>query len=412
MDLLQTLSQLFNAVPYGDTIYTALVFIVVLSILVFVHEMGHFLAARSVGVRVNEFAVGFGREIWGRTDKRGTRWKICWLPLGGYVQLFGQDDLRAVKLSKTKQKESFAHKTVLQRAWVIVAGPLANFVFALVVLAGLMMVGEQRLSPVIGEVLPETPAAAAGLQPGDRVQAIDGAPVGDWDDMRERISARAGETLMLTLLRPQAAEPAHQEAAEQVQQPATAPVFNEVRLPLTPELQTITDVFGDEHQVGRIGISPSYETFTVYHGPLQALAEAGQKTWELTALTVTSIWKLITGALSTDQLSGPLGIANMAGNTAAEGGIYALFMFMVLISVNLAVLNLLPVPVLDGGHLLFLAYEAVFGRPPGERAQNWGLRFGLMFIVMLVCLSTFNDVMRLESVQTLLEDDAQPAQSN
>ncbi len=372
-DIFQLLNQMLGYLPagIGDTLYTVLIFIFVIAVLVFVHEWGHYRAALSVGVHVKQFSIGFGKELFSKVDKNGTRWKVCLIPLGGYVEMLGQEDGKPV--GKSDDDKSFANKTILQRAWIIFAGPFVNFVFAFVVLVGLMMVGEHKLMPQVGEVMQGTPAERAGLQPNDIVRVVNETEIVGWIDMVETIQSQAGRDVQLVIERDGKFIP----------------------ITIRPELKIIKNIFGEDKKVGQIGISSSQNTFKVYHNPLTAIGLGAVRTYELTELTLQSIWKLITGIVSVDQLAGPLGIADMASDTAKHGS-YALFMFMVIISINLGIINLLPIPILDGGQLVFLLVESIKGSPVGERAQMWGIRFGLVFVACLIVVSTTNDIRRFE----------------
>ncbi len=368
-DWLARLAEWLHQYPGGDTAFTVTLFIIVLSLLVFFHELGHYLAARSVGIKVDAFSIGFGREIFGWTDKGGCRWKVAWLPLGGYVQMRGQEDLKPIIMDGDPQ--SFGSKTIRQRAWVIVAGPLANLVLGFVVLLVIMLTGEHRLKAEIGAVMPNMPAAGV-LEKGDVVTALDGITVDDWDTVQTYISEHADTPISVTL--------------DRGGQPQI--------VTLTPQMTQFKDLLGDEHKVGRVGIAPSYGTFVVTHSPVDAIGRAAERTWELTSLTVLSLWKLMIGAVAPDNLTGPLGIANMTGQ-AANSGMFALLMFMAVISINLFIVNLFPLPVLDGGHLVFLALEKIRGKPLGAMAQEWAMRAGLAMIILLVLYSTANDTKRL-----------------
>lgn len=374
-DFLAHLATLAQTIPGGTIIFTTLMFVIVLGLLVFVHELGHYLAARSVGITVQKFSIGFGHEILGWTDKHNTRWKIGWLPLGGYVQMLGQEDLKPS--AKSLKPGHFMSKSVWQRAWVIVAGPLANLLFGFVLLLLVMFTGEHRLKAEVGQVLPDMPAVGV-LQEGDLITTAGGTPVTDWDTLLDYISAHPSQPVQLTFTR--AGQP--------------------MQATLTPQTKTFTDLLGDTHTVGRIGVAPSYNTFVVYHGPASAVQRAAEKTWELTSLTVKSLYKLMIGAVSADNLTGPLGIANLTGQTASSG-LFSLLMFMTVITINLCIVNLFPLPILDGGHLVFLAYEKLRGKPVGPNAQEWLFRFGLLCIVMLAVFSTVNDVKRLGLIQRL-----------
>jgi regulator of sigma E protease len=368
-DWLTQLAQYAQTVPGGATMFTVAMFLVVLSVLVFFHELGHYAAARSVGIRVLAFSIGFGKEIFGWTDKAGTRWKIGWLPLGGYVQMKGQEDLKPILASK--ESDSFAAKTIGQRAWVIAAGPLANIVLAFVLLVAVMLTGEHRLKPEVGTVMSDMPANGF-LIPGDTILRTDGIAVTEWNDVQTYVADHPNIPVRLDVLRNG--------------QPTT--------VTLTPKSTTFTDLLGDTHHVGRIGVTPSYGTNVTQHPPAQAITRAAYRTWELTALTVKSLYKLMIGAISPDNLTGPLGIADMTGQ-AASSGTFALLMFMVVISINLGIVNMFPLPVLDGGHLVFLALEKLRGKPLSALTQEWAMRVGLTLIVMLALFSTLNDTKRL-----------------
>lgn len=368
-DFLSHLATLAQSIPGGGTAFTVTLFILVLGILIFVHELGHYLAARSVGIRVETFSIGFGREIFGWNDKHGTRWKIGWLPMGGYVQMFGQEDGKAY--SHAEAPDSFSNKTVLQRAWVIAAGPLFNLIFGFLLLLAIMLGGEHRLKAQVGQTVPDMPAAGI-LQPGDNLLAINTEPLADWDAFQKKTQDNLDKQLEILIDR------------GGVQQSVT----------ITPQVKTFTDFLGNQHTVGRIGVAPSYDTFVIKHPPIQAVTRAASRTWEITSLTVVSLYKLMIGAVSPDNLTGPLGIANLTGQTAASG-LFALSMFMVVITINLCIVNLFPLPVLDGGHLMFLAYEKLRGKPLGPKAQEWAFRFGLFCILGLAAFATLNDVKNL-----------------
>ena len=340
----------------------------VLSILVFVHEWGHYAAARSVGIRVVAFSIGFGRKLISWTDRHGTQWQIAWLPLGGYVQLHGQEDGKPYE--RHDEPDAFSSKGIPARMWVIVAGPLANMVFAFLLLCVVMLTGDHKLKAEIGMVQPDMPAATV-FQKGDIVRQIDAVSIAEWDQMQSYVQDHAGKPLAVMF-----------EREGQMR-----------NVTLTPKTTTFTDLLGDTHTVGRLGVGPSYATFVVKHPPVTAVQQAASRTWDLLSLTVRSLYKLIIGAISPDNITGPLGIADMAGQTAANG-FFAVAMFMVIISVNLGVINLFPLPVLDGGHLVFLTYEALAGRPLSERIQGAALRVGLALIVMLALFATMNDLKR------------------
>ncbi len=383
-DFLSQLATLAQSVPGGTMAFTITLFILVLGLLIFVHELGHYIAARSVGIRVEAFSIGFGREIFGWTDKHGTRWKIALIPMGGYVQMYGQEDGKAY--SHKSDPDSFSAKTILQRAWVIAAGPLFNLIFGFLLLVVIMLGGEHRLKAQVGATLPDMPAAEV-FQPGDTILALNGKRVADWESFQKSTQLNLDQPLQVTFDRNGATQ--------------TATV--------TPLVTRFTDLLGTEHTVGRLGISPSYETFVVRHPPVEAVTRAAVRTWEITSLTVVSLYKLTIGAISPDNLTGPLGIANLTGQTASSG-LFALGMFMVVITINLCIVNLFPLPVLDGGHLVFLVYEKLRGKPLGIRAQEWAFRFGLACILLLAGFATFNDLKNLGIMHKSDATEEAPAQ--
>lgn len=368
-DLLARLVAWAASLPGGATVVTVVLFVLVLSTLVFVHEFGHFWAARRAGIRVRVFSIGFGTALLKWRDKHDTQWQVGWLPLGGYVEMLGQVDGAAVVARS--EPDAYPNKTIGQRAGVIAAGPLANLLFAFVVLVLVMLTGEHKLKAEVGATLPDQPAHGV-LQPGDLIVGLNGQPVREWQDVPDVISDQAGQTVQVTVQR----------------------AGSEVTVPLVPLKTTFTDLLGDTHTVGRLGIAPSYGTFVVQHGPLDAVLRAGERWWELLSLTVTSLYKLVIGAISVDNLTGPLGIADLTGQTAAQG-MFTLLMFMVVISINLGLVNLLPLPVLDGGHLVLLALEKLRGKALGARAQEWLFKGGFALIIGLAVLATTNDLRRL-----------------
>ncbi len=355
-------------------------FLFVLTIIVFFHELGHFLIARWCGIKVLVFSIGFGPEIVGFNDRHGTRWKISAIPLGGYVKFFGDDNAASVPdtqaiaaMTPEERRVSFVHQPVGKRAAVVVAGPLANFVLAIVIFATLFMtLGKQETAPRIDSVLPDSAAADAGFQPGDLVLSINGQRIESFGDMQQIVSLNAGERLGFVVDRGGA----------------------KVDLQATPRLTTDKDIFGHVQRIGRLGVSQTrspQDVKTVKFGPLQAVAEAGRQTWFIIDQSFTYIGRLAVGRASTDQLGGPLRIAQMSGE-AASLGFSTLINWAALISVSIGMLNLFPIPLLDGGHLLFYAIEAVRGRPLSERVQEVGFRIGLAIIVMLMIFSFWNDL--------------------
>lgn len=353
-------------------------FLVVLTVLVFVHELGHYLVARRNGVRVDVFSIGFGPELFGFNDRAGTRWKFSAIPLGGYVKMFGDADAASTpggglrEMTPEEREVSFHHKRVGQRAAVVIAGPAANFLFAIVVLAGLFALqGQPFTPPVIGEVQPDSAAAAAGLEPGDRFVAVAGREIERFEDVQEAVRTSAGSPMEIVVER-------------DGRQVATTAV---------PEATEITDRFGNTHRIGLLGISRSGMEFRRLD-PLSALWTAGGETVKLTVGTLGAVGQMISGSRGTEELGGPLRIAQMSGEVA-QSGVVALVWFMAILSINLGLINLFPIPMLDGGHLMFYAVEAVRGKPLGERAQEYGFRIGLALVLTLMIFATWNDLVHL-----------------
>ena len=358
-------------------------FLFVLTIVVFFHELGHFLVARRCGIQVVTFSIGFGPEIAGFNDRYGTRWKLSAIPLGGYVKFFGDEneasatDQEAVAaMSEAEKKQSFAGQSVASRAAVVVAGPLANFILAIAIFAGIfMVVGKQTTTARVDAVQPGSAAAAAGFQPGDLVIAINGSKVDSFTDMQRIVSISAGETLSVVVER------------------NGAPVT----LTATPQLREIKDNFGNTHRLGVLGISRSMapgDIKTKRMGPLQAVGAGAAETWFLVERSLSYLGGVFTGREAADQLGGPIRIAQVSGEVATAGFV-ALIHLTAVLSVSIGLLNLFPIPMLDGGHLLFYGIEAVRGRPLSDRAQEMGLRIGLAIVVMLMIFATFNDILHL-----------------
>lgn len=370
-------------------------FLIILSILVFIHEMGHYLAARWCGVKIDAFSIGFGPELFGWYDKRGTRWKVSALPLGGYVKMFGDADVTSRPASNVsggkedttgnwaggverpltpeERAVSFHHKRLGQRTLIVAAGPLANFLFAGVLLAGFFIfVGQPTTPPEIGQVLEGSPAEAADLRPGDRILTVNGAAVERFEQIQRQVQLNLEQPLELVVLRD----------------------GREVELVAYPEIVDLEDNFGNVHRMARLGIAASGTEYVRY-GPVEALWRAGEETLSLTTATLKALGQIVTGVRSTDELGGPVRIAEMSGHMAMAG-LVSVVWFMAVLSVNLGLINLFPVPMLDGGHLLFYAIEAVRGRPLGEKAQEIGFRIGLALVLMLFVFVTWNDLVRIE----------------
>ncbi|EME70812.1 membrane-associated Zn-dependent protease 1 [Paramagnetospirillum caucaseum] len=372
------LTSLLNSVLHGVWYYLV-IFLVILTVVVFVHELGHFLVARWNGVKVEVFSIGFGPEVWARVAADGTRWRIGLLPLGGYVKMFGDADAASATASgepmtEAEKAQAFSHKRVGQRAAIVVAGPAANFLFAILGLMGMFMVlGQPVTQPVIGTVHPGTAAEAAGLKAGDRVTAINGRAVERFQDIQRMVRLEIEQDLSLSVRRADA----------------------QFEVTARPRIIQRKGVFGDMEKVPVLGISadPS-STMVVKHGPISALGEALAETESMVRSTFIGIGQMINGTRDTDELGGPIRIAKGAGE-AAQIGLASVVFYTILLSLNLGLINLFPIPILDGGHLMFYAFEAILGRPLGEKAQEYGFRIGLFLVLALMVFATRNDLVSL-----------------
>ena len=354
---------------------TIIAFLAVIGPLVFVHELGHYLVGRWFGVKAEAFSIGFGREIFGVTDKRGTRWKFGWLPLGGYVRFAGdmnpasQPDPQWMMLPPEERNRTFQAKPVWQRALIVAAGPITNFLLAIVILAAFAMtLGVNRTPPVVASIQPDSAAAAAGFRQGDRVLSVNGRGIDDFQDLARMGVTRPDERLSIDFER---------DGARQT-------------VTVTPGVQIQVDRFGNEYRYGRLGIgSPAPVIERV--GLLEAPGVAVDQTIGIVRTIVDALGQIITGRRSPKELGGPLRIAQASGEMVAIG-LPAFAWFVALISINLGFINLLPVPMLDGGHLLFYALEAVRRKPVGAQVQEWAFRSGLLLLLGLMLFVTFNDL--------------------
>jgi len=348
-------------------------FVVVLGILVFFHELGHFMVARLFGVGVEKFSLGFGPRLFGK--KVGlTDYRVSAIPLGGFVKMVGEDPTQ--EMDPQDIPISFTHKHVFKRMLIVAAGPAFNLLLAVLIFYGIFQIsGTYILKPSIGGVQENSPAQAAGLKAGDRVMAIDGTPVTSWDEMAALISGSAGKAVSIVIQRPE---------------------WDEFSVTITPQTTTSKNLFGEDIQRYIIGISSAGEVVNQRLNPIEALTESVKQTVNITKLTIVSIVKLIQGTVSTKTLGGPIMIAEMAGQQAREGAINLVF-FMALLSINLAIINFLPIPVLDGGHLLFFMIEAVTRRPVNTRMREIAQQAGIFLLIMLMIFVFYNDITRIFS---------------
>ncbi|NEU11670.1 RIP metalloprotease RseP [Methylobacterium sp. BTF04] len=357
-------------------------FLIVLSIVVFVHEMGHFLVGRWCGVGVHAFSLGFGPELFGFNDRHGTRWKLSAIPLGGYVKFHGDangasvpDPEAVARMSPHERAISFPAQSLPKRAAIVAAGPIANFILAIALFGGAIYFGGRYEMPArIEAVVPGSAADRAGFLPGDVIRSIGGSSINSFSDMQRTVSGAAGSSLAVTV-----------ERAGETKDLVAVPDGVEERTP-----------FG-RHRFGRLGIQgpKASEAKLVHYGPIQSLGLGVYETYFVVDRTIDYIGKLVTGRESADQLSGPIGIARVSGEVAKVGGIGGLIGLVALLSVSIGLLNLFPVPLLDGGHLLFYAFEAVRGRPLSERAQEIGFRIGLALVLFLMLFAAWNDILNL-----------------
>lgn len=450
---------LSNIWLYGGT------FLLVLSVLVFVHEWGHYIVARLCGVRVESFSIGFGKELYGRTDKHGTRWKFSLIPLGGYVKMFGDTDpasaghketvgegLAARPMTAEDRKHAFFAKPVWQRALIVFAGPAINFLFAILILSGLYMFnGQQVTPPTASAIVKESAADIAGFQPHDRVLAIDGQEISRFEDIRQKVMIALDSPMKFTVERD----------------------GKELELTATPKRETFSDRFGFEHSRGVLGLIGAVNGFnvdtviavdgktvegkdaainaiknnlgrttevtfkgveagdknsilivspfkdlnanlgasddvkdqtiiisekvggeTIKHPPLSAIGHAVMETKEVTVGTLTALGQIITGTRSAKELGGLIRIGAMAGDMA-QAGIIAVLTFTALLSINLGLINLFPIPVLDGGHLVFYALEAAKGSPVPEKAQEYAFRVGFTLLIAIMVFANLSDILQL-----------------
>ncbi len=359
-------------------VYTAAAFILVIGVLVFVHEFGHYGMARLFGMKVETFAVGFGREIIGWTDSRGTRWKLGWLPLGGYAKFAGDanaasqpsnDPEADLQWAPEDRANLFHNRPLWQRSLVVLAGPAINFLFAILIFTVFFLTyGHQVTPPVAGEVVSGSPAAAAGLKAGDTILSIDGQRVSRFEDVGRIVAINTGTPIEAVVSRG----------------------GRQLVLDIEPRLVTEVDRFGNEYQRGQIGIA-SGERVIVHHGPVNAVRWAVIETWGAVRMMWDTTVQVVTGRRAIEDLGGPVKIAQFSGQSASLG-LPALIAFIALISINLGFINLLPIPMLDGGHLFLYALEGIRRRPLNPRLQEWAFMSGFALLMSLMLVLTWHDL--------------------
>ena len=376
---MELITSLYNNLGFAYI----LPFLAVLTVVVFFHELGHFWVARRCSVKVDVFSVGFGRAVLQWKDSRGTQWKIGWLPLGGYVKFFGDENAASAPdhkkmqaMDKTERDSTLLSKPVWQRAAVVAAGPIANFLLAIIIFALLYtLLGQRVTDPYIGQVLDNSAAQRAGLQIGDLITAIDDDEVNHFNEVRRKVTVNANVPLKFTILRDGAL----------------------LDLVATPDRVIETDRFGNEYNIGRLGVAvtPGENGWRhVRYDPFTALWLGVKESYFIIEQTFIVLGRIIMGREAADSLGGPIRIAQISGQTATLGAV-ALINLTAVLSVSIGLINLFPIPMLDGGHLAFYAYEAVAGKPLPIKAQELGMRIGLLLVLLLFAFVTFNDLSRL-----------------
>lgn len=364
----------------GLLIGTIIPFLFVLTVVVFVHEMGHYLVGRWCGIGVRAFSIGFGPELFGFNDRNGTRWKLSAIPLGGYVKFVGDmavtsepDPDEMERLSEEEKRVAFHTQPIWKRAATVVAGPMFNFLLTVVVFAVMFAAYGRFVSePTVAEVRPDSPAAIAGFMPGDRFVSVDGVAVETFADVQRLVSGRAGDEIVFVMLRD----------------------GEEIELRATPALTEQTDALGNVVKIGVIGVVNNEEMGQprlITYSPLQALGEAVNETGHIIARTGQFLQRFVAGREDRCQLGGPVKIADMAGKAAQLGFVW-LVQLVALLSVGIGILNLLPIPPLDGGHLVFYGIEAVMRRPVSERVMEGVYRVGLLVVLMFMAFVFWNDL--------------------
>lgn len=342
--------------PISAGLVYALPFVVALMVIVFIHELGHFLVARWCGVDIEAFSIGFGREIAGWQDRHGTRWKLSWIPLGGYVKFKGDANAASMPDSKAaaaaaNDPGNFHGKPVWQRAAVVAAGPIANFLLAIFIFSSaFLLVGAPVTEPRVDEVMPGSAAEQAGIRKGDVIVSIDGANIENFADLQQAVITRAGDQLLVVIERN----------------------GERINLNIVPQLREEPDGFGGKIRIGMLGVRHNPEGGIRYErmGPVDAVSAGAERTWFIVDTTFRYLGKLVTGRESTDQLGGPIAMAKAAGDAAAVG-FFQFVNVIAFLSVSIGLINLFPIPMLDGGHLVYYAIEMVRGKPLGENAQEW-----------------------------------------
>lgn len=367
----------------------ALPFVLVISVVVFAHEFGHYWVAKKCGIRIESFSIGFGPKLFGWTDKSGTVWQVACLPFGGYVKMFGDSDAASspdqaalTVMTEAEKKVSFHYQPVNTRIAVVTAGPIANYLFAIVTLALLFSFQGQPFTPAVVNALQENSVAEkAGFLPKDRVVSIDDTAIERFEDIKRIVSMNSGTPISVVVERDGAMK----------------------TIVLTPEVSIQKDRLGSEHRLGKIGIISTGLDYKKWP-PLTALWKSVIEAWKITGDTLKGLGQIISGVRGSEEIGGPLRIAEMSGHVA-EDGFPAILWFAAVISINLGLINIFPIPLLDGGHFLFFVCEKILRRPLSEKTQEIGMRIGLTLVLSLMVFATWNDLVHLkvfEKIKDLL----------
>lgn len=372
--------SIFEA-PFVAVIFYALPYLLALIIIVFIHELGHFYVGRLCGVGIEVFSVGFGKEVFGFNDRHGTRWKFCWIPLGGYVRFAGDASTASLPSNDGEYRPNSLQAAKLwHRIAIVAAGPLANFALSIVIFAlAFMFVGTPVSEPRIDDVTVDGAAKAAGLLPGDYIRKVDGTTVESFTDIQEKMILRGENPVALEIER----------AGEKI------------NVTIIPRIKEIPDGFGSTVRMSLIGVTHDGTKDAVNSkklGPIAAVSKGIERTYFIAKTTLRYLGKIILGSEKSNQLQGPLGAAKIAGDFASAG-VWAFVTFIGLISVSIGLVNLFPIPMLDGGHLVFYFIEGIFGKPVSPQAQEWSFRIGLSVILLFMVFVTTNDLGRFAAMR-------------
>lgn len=365
-----------------NAVYYVVPFVVVLGILVFVHELGHFAVARMCGVKVDVFSIGFGKELWGRRDRQGTYWKIAAVPLGGYCQFLGDDDAssagdgKASELSEEEKKFTFQYQSPAKKLVIALAGPMSNYLFAILIFAGIFFfLGKINFPPVVGEVFENSAAAKAGIVANDRILTINGNKIDSFDDIRKEVDLTVGNEVVVELLRD----------------------GREIRLQFPLTEMEVPEANGEMTKRPMLGVK-SVNVIELDHEKLslpQSLKEAFLEVWNVTEATLRGVGQMVTGKRSGEEIGGIIRIAEMSGDISKQNGILDLVVFMALLSINLGLINLFPIPVLDGGHIVIYLAEIAVGKEINTQIKDALFKVGFSLIIALMIFATWNDFVRL-----------------